>query len=544
MDRALWLLIKLRLKGWWRFIKRSVTTVKGAVSALVAVGLFGLWMTGVVIQGLQAPRNLDLTRLYGPLALFGLCLLNLTMSVGERVLSFSPAEVNLLFTAPLSRRQLLLYKIVMIVGAGSISGLFMAILLRPQTSGFLQALVASLMFFQFFQLFLMVLALSASAIGEGRFRRQKIIGLVILGLAVGVVLWQQGAELFERDFREILEALVANPLLNALLLPFRWMVNIAVSESYLEMLGWTAATLPFNILLLFTVFALDKYYLEAAASASEKRFAQRQKLRGGAFAVASLQRKGKPLYTLPSFPRLSGLGPMVWRQMVIGLRGPAWLATLAIIGASMFVPILLQVGEENSKVPVSAVFGIGFFFMTILIAPTTMTFDFRGDIDRMEPLKTLPLPRITIVCGQILAPVLLLSLVQMLFLGILQIVESEPRPWWLIGFPFVVSLNFLVFALHNLFFLWIPTRQVAQGPGDIQTMVRQTLVWLSTIFVLGLLLVVVSLVGVLTYFLLWKSLIATGLAVYVVTTGFAFAIVPLLCLAFNQYDVARDTPPE
>ncbi len=544
MDRSLWFLLWLRLQGWGRYIKRSVSTPKGIAVAVGALLLAGGWFTAIVAQWGKAPRDLELTRLYGPLFLFGLCLLNVGLSVKERILSFSAAEVNLLFTAPLSRRQLLLYKVITQLCASSAYALILALVVRPQTAGYLQALVAAVLFFQFFQLLLMTLALAASAIGAGRFRKQKIFAFVLLGLVVGVLLLRQGSTIFERDPRQVLEELVTNPALRVFLTPFRWVVNAAVSESYLDMLKWAALFLPFNVVLLFAIFGLDKYYLEAAASASEKRFAQQQKLRGGAFTGASLQRKGKPLYSLPSFPRLWGLGPLVWRQMLIGVRSPLWLISVGSIGVAMAVPLFMRPENADETLGLGFILGFMFFFMTGLIAPTTMTFDFRCDIDRMEVLKGLPLPTVTIVSGQILAPVLLLAFIQMLFMGSVQFVEGYFTPWWVLAFPFFLSLNFLVFAMHNLFFLWIPTRQVASGPGDIQTMVRHTLIWLGTFFVLIILFTVVTLVGLLTYYLTWKSWIATGGVVYLVITGFAFCMIPLMCLAFRQYDVSRDTPPE
>ena len=48
---------------------------------------------------------------FAPLALFGFTLLFVFTSAGEAAIYFTPAEVDLLFAAPFTRRELLIYKL-------------------------------------------------------------------------------------------------------------------------------------------------------------------------------------------------------------------------------------------------------------------------------------------------------------------------------------------------------------------------------------------------------------------------------------------------
>ena len=48
---------------------------------------------------------------FAPLALFGFTLLFVFTSAGETAVYFTPAEVDLLFAAPFTRRELLIYKL-------------------------------------------------------------------------------------------------------------------------------------------------------------------------------------------------------------------------------------------------------------------------------------------------------------------------------------------------------------------------------------------------------------------------------------------------
>src|SRR4051812_3664982 len=44
MNRALWLLIRLQLGGWFRYLGRNVRTLKGALLALVGLCVFVPWL--------------------------------------------------------------------------------------------------------------------------------------------------------------------------------------------------------------------------------------------------------------------------------------------------------------------------------------------------------------------------------------------------------------------------------------------------------------------------------------------------------------------
>ena len=49
--------------------------------------------------------------------------------------------------------------------------------------------------------------------------------------------------------------------------------------------------------------------------------------------------------------------------------------------------------------------------------------------------------------------------------------------------------------------------------------------------------------GALVYFVSFRNWTATLIVAWLTMAGSALALVPLVTLAFNQYDVARDSPP-
>jgi hypothetical protein len=178
-----------------------------------------------------------------------------------------------------------------------------------------------------------------------------------------------------------------------------------------------------------------------------------------------------------------------------------------------------------------------------LFMPSLLTFDFRADLDRMEVLKTLPLPAWRIVVGQLLAPVLLVTVVQIVMLAALQVVLGAFEPLLLAAPPFMLSFNFFVFGVENLIFLWFPTRQLAATPGDLQNFVRVMVLWLVKLMLLMVIFGIGGALAVIAYFIAGDSYVAAGITAWLCVTLCALGIVPLLCLAFDRFDVAADTPP-
>src|SRR5262249_30260159 len=148
-------------------------------------------------------------------------------------------------------------------------------------------------------------------------------------------------------------------------------------------------------------------------------------------------------------------------------------------------PLLAAVGEKGDGAQFGTVLGIAVLGMTVFLTPL-LPFDFRGDVDRMAVLKTLPIRPWRLAIGQMLTPVVLATLVQWGLLSILGLLELWRR--WnaadvsvqafldpdvvilLACFAFAFPFNFLLFGVENLLFLLFPTRVMATAPGDFQAM--------------------------------------------------------------------------
>src|SRR5262249_35169809 len=114
MNPALRLLIWMQFVGWFRFAGRGLQTVRGVLLMLVALCVFVPWMLVVILlpageAGIPAE---GVTR-YGPALLVTYVIAHLILTPSTPRVCFTPAEVQFLFTGPFSRRQVLLYKVVL-----------------------------------------------------------------------------------------------------------------------------------------------------------------------------------------------------------------------------------------------------------------------------------------------------------------------------------------------------------------------------------------------------------------------------------------------
>jgi hypothetical protein len=157
-------------------------------------------------------------------------------------------------------------------------------------------------------------------------------------------------------------------------------------------------------------------------------------------------------------------------------------------------------------------------------------------------LKTLPLPAWRLAVGQLLTPVLLFTLMQCAVLAAVAANSPRQPEVVLACAAYTAPFNFLLFALENLLFLLFPTRLAAATPGDFQTMGRNVLFLLGKVLVLAVVATAALAVGAVAALVSGAAWVGVAAAWPVVALSGA-ALVPLVALAFQGFDVGRDTPP-
>ena len=433
MDPALRLLLRLRFRAWIRRLWRNARTPKGLI-VLVAGGLFmsmmciqPIMLLFFDVQGKKGHPDPAAVLRFGTLGLFVYSLLMLATSIGEKAIAFSPAEINLLFPGPFSRRQLLGYKIGSSLFALPITALFMS-LYFGRFGSWWPAAYCGLLFALFFMQFLGILvALIGQTVGAHAFSKGRQAVLVALLAVPLIALFGLRSEIGAKEPLELLKLLEQSPLVQVVLSPYRWFAEtFAATQLWPDFTLGALRCLAVVALELLLIFGLDAHYLETAATNSEKLYEKLQRLRSGNASAWTMNRSAKAKWSLPMLPRFGGIGPLAWRQFLAALRGGSGiLIVFAIMSAFSIVPVLLadaQEGSKDSSVPYSI--GGTTLGMTLFIVLPMLLYDFRGDLDRMDVLKSLPLSPLRIVIGQITAPVVLLTLLQTTMAVVLQLARG------------------------------------------------------------------------------------------------------------------------
>ena len=249
-------------------------------------------------------------------------------------------------------------------------------------------------------------------------------------------------------------------------------------------------------------------------------------------------------------PRLGGVGPLIWRQLTTAIRTPSRLVGLVV--AQVVLPIFLVTSMRDTPGTVQLPAGILIFVLSIFLT-TMVPFDFRGDLDRLESLKTLPLSPGRVALGQILPPALIMSTVQGILLCGLTVFELVHAPedsgtladelLMLVGAAlFALPFNFILIGLENVLFLLFPSRLMAGTSGDFQTLGRGVLLLIAKLLTLLVVGGTAALAGVVVSFANGGSVLLGLVAVWTVLVAGAAAFVPIAGQAFRWLDVTRDKP--
>jgi hypothetical protein len=321
----------------------------------------------------------------------------------------------------------------------------------------------------------------------------------------------------------------------AIIRPFRsFGMAISARDTY-EFLINAGEAAAIDIGLIAVVMLLDAQYLEAALTASQRRYARIQRIRSGQLIQSRVQ--GSVSWRLPRLPFLSGVGPIVWRQATSAARSARGLLLVLLIIAVGAGPAVASIGKDVNP---SKVLFPALIWATVLLSGL-MKFDFRGDLDHIDALKALPLRGAPIAIGQLVVPSLILTSFHVIALVGAAMLMKADRGILIVAALLALPFNALLTASDNLLFLLFPARSVAASPGDFQMMGRQT----AQIVAKGLL----TLVGAgLAMGIAVPIFMATGsrVALVVIAAALLFgetcAMIPLIAWAYNRFDPSVDTP--
>jgi hypothetical protein len=484
---------------------------------------------------------------------------------GDRsALAFTPAEVQFLFPAPISRRALIHAKLARLQLAILINTIIFTVIFRGEAGSFAswQRALALWTIFSTLSLHRLgatIVRTNAMEHGSAGARRGVVptalfavlLGAIGYGLVAAVPALRLAGPGGLRSILQTITAALHAPAPAAALAPVRMLLDpvaLAGSPGWFAAIGWALVILLIHYL---WVARLDEAFEEAALEATQHRADRLHRARAAQIGQART-RSGK----LARIPRLALSGrpevALVWKNVAAALRGGSWKSQ--VVSFTIGLAILAAVTRSASSDVGDAFLGvtIGWGVMLLFLGPLWMRFDLRLDLPRLAMLKTMPLAGWRIVTAEIVAVTILHSITVWSLMAVPAVMfAQDPTLFAASGatIPILVSIvvgvpvfNALMFTIQNgtalLFPAWV--RLGAENRG-FETMGQNLLTTGATTIAAAVALVFPAGTGLLVLWWTndwngWSVLTATAAASTVILLEL-FPVLRWLGTVFDETDV-------
>ncbi len=468
--------------------------------------------------------------------------------------TFSAAEVQFFFTAPVSRRRLLNYKLL----RSQLGVLFTVLMIaifsgaaRAAAAGQWSFVLGGWIFFTIIQLHILGALLTKLAFRTPMAKvpwlawASAAVVIALSGLLLGAFGWRlAGLQSLEPSaFVREAVAFARGPLASAVLSPFAAPVRPIFAATPTAFLWSLFPALLLLIVHYWWVISSDAR-LEDAATEAERR---QSKKRGAAPAPTMMK---VPFTLAPSGgPEMA----ILWKNTI--LLGRYFSIGLIFRVLIPIVVLALVVGLQSRGSKVAPLLGMLVTFVT-LIGPYMVRNDLRHDMPRLPVLKTWPVSGRQLLTGELLAPTVALSII-VWFLIALTVALTPPSGAGPLGgvarlalaagvamvAPLLIAGQLLIQnAAVVMFPGWIPTGG-ARARG-VEAMGQNMLMFAATLLAMavGVLpaAVLSGAVGYAVYLAAgWFALLPAAIIMAVILAGEAYLVVGWLGRVLERTDPAQ-----
>lgn len=405
------------------------------------------------------------------------------LSGGDRsALAFTQAEVTMLFTAPVSRRTLVLYRIARTQVKIIVTSLVWTLVFR-QTGSWPAAVLHAVSYW------LVLSTINLNRLGaalvhangtvhglRGARRNWIAIGVFVALVAMIAVSVASVSERFSIAGGPSMLATLLGDAMDRrpatwALLPFR-LVLAPLSATTGG--AWLAAIAPALLLLagmLAWVLRTDAAFEEAAAEASAAHALRREALRARRGVAPTVRHASRTIPLAPTGPPAVAL---LWKNAM-------WLMRSGAVRGMLIAPLAGMVGvavlapRSDSAAFIIAGTCSAVAVIMLLVGPVTLRNDLRSELLHLSLLKTLPLRGRDVVLAEVASSALPLATAQYLLLLVallslaftsLSVLTATIRVALIVGaVPLLIGLNGAVSTIHNGIALLFPA-WVRLGAGD------------------------------------------------------------------------------
>jgi ABC-2 type transport system permease protein len=289
-------------------------------------------------------------------------------------LRFTNAEIQFLFTAPCTRRQLLGFKLSRMLLAAAGSGAFLTVFVGPTR-------LAPAMFFA---------AKSAVVM--------LIITLHGAGIATYRSLAKEAGRLRAGRWSIVATACLLTPLAAAGLVFLAW----SSPMRFVAALPFAAAIVGINVL---WIVRTDNAFEDAALETADK---MQRALTSGQVFVPRSPRKRVSRFRLA--PRGRVEPAILWKNWMLLGRGSRAAVVTAAVMLAVLIGTFFFASDGDLKTELIGDLAMFVVVLTVLLGPAMLRIDLRQDLAHLALIKTWPVRGATLIRGELLAPAIALSL--------------------------------------------------------------------------------------------------------------------------------------
>jgi len=484
---ALVLLLRLKLRGLVRRQWRRLRTPKGFVLTAIGLAAFVAWFASLAFSVVHpapplAPEAAELrVRAAGAF----LCLITLGTALSNRGLYLPKNEIERLFGAPVSRADLVRYRLLAnglrnLLG-GIVLGLFGA--KRMPAPGL--AFVGILLGMQTLPVVNQILAIALGGLERRAAAIMRRAGSLLLAAAVAAL----GVLVFVLLSRRSLETVplagswladvlardadpFAHPLLGFVTLPLVAWARMIAAETVPQFLPWFLACLGLHLVLAELCARVPIDYRELSLHTSARAASRMARLRRGGGVAATRASRGAASWRIPWLFGGGPLGAIAWRKcasMARKAKGAFWVSLVALLFITLFASRLVNGPPEEEALYTPSLIAI---LGTVYLC-SGLRFDFREELERMDVIRAWPLAPARVFLASLLPEVVLVALLVMATILVQALLTHGLSV--LVG-GVLACLPFLVFtwvALDNIVFLLAPVHFVPGQDGFVQNAGRR-----------------------------------------------------------------------
>jgi len=437
------------------------------------------------------------------------------LPIDSGLLEFSDAELQFLFPAPVSRRQLLIHRLLR-SQLGILFGALIIAVASPPTIGVsrLRLSIGAWVLMVTAKIYFTGVTLARARLRAGSARARRVAWLPIAVIAaavavVGVAIAREALRSMPRGPEDVVlmvgRAVQSGPA-HVLLWPAMALVQPLFAAWPLAYLVSVACALAVLAAMAAWVLLSDEAFQDEVASFAERRSQEPAQKSGITYTARS------SAWTLAPVGRPEAAFAWKAAQQTLRMVDRRSLARTVIIVVLLTI-VAASMGRANGLAALLGAFSFAGTVFTIVLAPQVLRIDMRQDLRHLELLKTWPIKASAVVRGELLWPGVVITATAWMMLAAATYLSgtmlSRVSAGWRVGGGAALailapSLVFAQLTIHNavalMFPAWVPLG--SQRPRGLDAM-GQRLIMLGGTW---LLLIISMLPGAIVGAIVWFAL--------------------------------------